>query len=76
MPRAGGRRRRGVGWKDHRRRGIGIVSIPTAERNIASDVVDDVFDLLSASSTIGGATEGIATKCVNEVFDMLTVQYP
>lgn len=76
MPRAGGRRRRGLSWKDHRRRGIGVVNIPSADRNIAKDVVDDVFDLLSASSTIGGATEGIATKCVNEVYDMLTVQYP
>jgi hypothetical protein len=44
--------------------------------DIATEAVDAVFDLLSASSTIGGATEGIATKCVNEVFDMLTAKLP
>ena len=75
MPRAGGRRRRGKSWRDHRRRGIGIVSIPIAERDIAKDAVDTVFNLLSAS-TIGGSEIYSATACVNEVFDMLTVEYP
>ncbi len=76
MPRPGDRRREGAGYTDLRREGIGIVSIPSVDQDIASDVVDAVFDLLSASSTIGGATEGIATKCVNEVYNMLTVKYP
>ena len=75
MPRAGDRRRDGLDWKDRRRRGIGIVNIPTAVRNISEDAVDTVFNLLSAS-TIGGSDIYIATACVNEVFDMLTVEYP
>ena len=76
MPRSGGRRRTGLGWKDHRRRGIGIVNIPTAERDVVSDGVTAVYNLLSASVIVGSSTKYIVSSCVDEVYDMLTVQLP
>lgn len=79
MPRAGDRRRRGLTWKDHRRRGIGAIApaSPAAYDNPpATDAVNAAYDLLSVSAIIGGANEYICTGAVNEVYDLLTVVYP
>jgi len=74
MPRAGDRRREGAGYTDLRREGIGIVSIPSADRDVITDAIDTVYNLLSASVIVGGANEYICTGAVNEVYDLLTVE--
>ena len=77
MPRRRDRRRGGIRSTDVRHDGIGGgITAGTAESDPATDAVADIYTVLAASSTIGGADEYIATTAVNRAYNLLTVVYP